>query len=75
MSSEKIKLGLVDDHALMRKGLVNLIEAFGNCTIVFEANNGEFNIALLTIMSGAYTLKLDVEMDGVQYYYEQKLFF
>lgn len=41
MNDEKIKLALVDDHALMRKGLANLIEAFGNCTIVLEANNGE----------------------------------
>jgi hypothetical protein len=41
----------------------------------FETSNGEFSVALMTIMSGAYTLKLDVEMNGVQYYYEQQLFF
>ena len=41
----------------------------------FVTSNGEFQMELLTMMSGAYTLKLNVEMNGVQYYYEQKIFF
>jgi hypothetical protein len=41
----------------------------------FQTQNGEFNMELLTIMSGDYTLKLNVEMNGEQYYYEQKIFF
>jgi hypothetical protein len=41
----------------------------------FVTTNGEFDMELLTLMGGAYTLKLNVEMDGVAYYYEQKLFF
>jgi hypothetical protein len=41
----------------------------------FTLQNGEFNMELLTIMSGAYTLKLNLEMNGVLYYYEQKIIF
>jgi hypothetical protein len=64
-------------HALV-KGTAHLYYAADEKRDIsksFETNNGEFNIALLTIMNGSYTLKLNVEMDGVQYYYEQKLFF
>jgi len=41
----------------------------------FVSTNGEFDMELLTMMSGAYTLKLNIEMNGEQYYYEQKIFF
>ena len=41
MQSTPIKLGLVDDHKLFRKGLISLIEMIcHDCTILFEANNG-----------------------------------
>jgi len=36
-----IKLGLVDDHKLFRKGLISLIEMVSsNCSVLFEADNG-----------------------------------
>ncbi len=39
--SASLKLGLVDDHKLFRKGLVSLIEMINkDYTIVFEADNG-----------------------------------
>jgi len=39
--SKAIKLGLVDDHKLFRKGLISLIEIVGaHYEILFEANNG-----------------------------------
>ena len=68
MSSEKIKLGLVDDHALMRKGLVNLIEAFGNCTIVFEANNGEDLFKKLHTHPLPDIVLMDIHMPGMNGY-------
>jgi len=38
---ENIRIALVDDHTLFRKGLINLIELVcSNCQIVFEADNG-----------------------------------
>lgn len=39
--AEFIKLGVVDDHRLFRKGLISLIEMIGsNYSILFEADNG-----------------------------------
>lgn len=39
--NQTIRLALVDDHKLFRKGLINLIELVcSNCDIVFEADNG-----------------------------------
>ena len=36
-----IKLALVDDHKLFRKGLISLLEMVTtDCTILFEADNG-----------------------------------
>ena len=38
---ETLRLGVVDDHKLFRKGLINLLElAYPNCDILFEADNG-----------------------------------
>ena len=40
-SATCIKLALVDDHKLFRKGLTSLIEMVNkNCIILFEAVNG-----------------------------------
>lgn len=44
-------------------------------TKAFSSNNGEFEMELLTMMNGYYTLKLDLEVNGKQYYYEQKIKF
>jgi len=39
--ADVLKLGIVDDHKLFRKGLINLIElAYPKCEILFEADNG-----------------------------------
>ena len=39
--SPPIKLALVDDHTLFRKGVRSLIEAaYDNCNILFEADDG-----------------------------------
>ena len=40
----------------------------------FTSNNGEINIELLSTTKGNYTLKLQVEKEGAQFYYEQKIF-
>lgn len=40
----------------------------------FTSNNGEINVELLSTTKGNYTLKLQVEKEGSQYYYEQKIF-
>jgi len=40
-TSAPLKIALVDDHKLFRKGLISLIEvAYRDCEILFEADNG-----------------------------------
>lgn len=36
-----INVALVDDHVLLRNGLANLIESFGNYKVIFQADNGQ----------------------------------
>lgn len=40
MNSQPIKIAIADDHVLLRNSLANLINNFGNCTVVLEANTG-----------------------------------
>ena len=39
--NNKIKVALVDDHVLLRKGLAALVNSFDDFTVVFEADNGQ----------------------------------
>jgi len=38
--NNKIKVALVDDHALLRNGLAGLVNSLENYTVIFEAGNG-----------------------------------
>lgn len=37
----KIQFAIADDHSMLRKGLVRLLQTYGSFECVFEANNGE----------------------------------
>ena len=39
--SSKIKIGLADDHVLLRDALATLIDGFGNCQVILQASHGE----------------------------------
>jgi DNA-binding NarL/FixJ family response regulator len=65
MSKETIRIALVDDHALMRKGLANLIECFGNCSIVLEANNGNDLFQQLPNQMHPDIVLMDINMPGM----------
>lgn len=39
--NNEIKIAVVDDHAMFRKGLIMLIDLFPLCKVVFDAENGE----------------------------------
>jgi two-component system, NarL family, invasion response regulator UvrY len=41
MTPQKPSVALVDDHALLRNGLANLVEELGDFAVLFEANNGK----------------------------------
>lgn len=70
LNKEKIKIGLVDDQLLFRKGLRALIEDYKHIDIKLEAANGiEFFEELKKITEDIDVLILDVEMpemDGLE---------
>ncbi|MDQ6762371.1 MAG: response regulator transcription factor [Bacteroidota bacterium] len=66
---EKANVVLVDDHSLLRKGLANLIESFGEYKISFEADNGKDFIDKLKAKPSPHAVLMDInmpEMDGYQ---------
>lgn len=56
------KIVLVDDHILLRNGLAGIISAFGNFTVLFEANNGKHFIEQLDPNNLPDIVLLDVTM-------------
>ncbi len=41
MNLSEIKVGIVDDHSLLRQGIVSLLSKFDDIKIILEAANGE----------------------------------
>ncbi|WP_430408446.1 response regulator [Kordia sp.] len=69
-SNKIVKIGLVDDHNLFRKGLISLINMLTiECTILFEASNGHEMQSLITKDTIPDIILLDVnmpKMDGFE---------
>lgn len=66
--SENIRLLIVDDHALFRKGLVSLLDEMNGLVVVGDASNGQEALALLDRLQPDILL-LDINMpvmDGLQ---------
>src|SRR5215831_21029295 len=64
-----INVALVDDHALLRSGLANVINSFGDYNVVFEADNGKQFIERLKHNETPDVVLMDVtmpEMDGFE---------
>ena len=60
---------LVDDHVLLRNGLANLIESFGNYKVLFQADNGKDFIEKLKpgILPEVVLMDINMpEMDGYE---------
>jgi two-component system invasion response regulator UvrY len=53
---------LVDDHVLLRKGLANLIESFGDYTVLFQADNGKNFIEKLKPNNLPEVVLMDINM-------------
>lgn len=47
MDSERVRVLLVDDHAVVRQGLRSYLESFGDIVIVGSAASGEEALRLL----------------------------
>ena len=62
-------VALVDDHALLRSGLANVINSFGEYKVVFEADNGKQFIEQLKKKEKPNVVLMDInmpEMDGFE---------
>jgi two-component system invasion response regulator UvrY len=60
----KISLGFADDHAMLRKGLIKLLQLQGNYIVSFEADNGDGVMDALKKNLIPDILILDVNMGG-----------
>ena len=65
MGEEIIRVGIADDHALTREGLVDLLGTAEGVVVVSEASDGEQALSLLEEGEAPDVLLLDVEMPGV----------
>ncbi len=65
---EKANVVLVDDHSLLRNGLANLIESFGDYKILFEADNGDDFINKLKSQPSPHAVLMDINMPGMDGY-------
>ena len=64
-----IQVALVDDHILLRGGLANVINSFGNYHVSFEADNGKHFIEQLKKKNKPDIVLLDItmpEMNGFE---------
>ena len=67
--SNEIKIVIVDDHAMFRKGLSMLIDLFPNYSVLFDAENGKDFIKKLDENNLPKIVLLDInmpEMDGYE---------
>jgi DNA-binding NarL/FixJ family response regulator len=58
----KIKIGVVDDQQLFRKGLISLLNEFEDLEVVLEAENGKDLLNKLSNKAQPNVLLLDIEM-------------
>ncbi len=67
ISSQQVKIAIVDDHNLFRKGLVKLINAIGDKRyfILFEAKDGAEMIAQIDRKALPDIVIMDIEMRGM----------
>lgn len=68
MSIAKINIAIVDDHTLLRKGIVSLMKEFEELNILFEAGNGEQMIEMLKRNELPDVVLMDINMPGIDGY-------
>lgn len=62
MHNQTISIGIVDDHILLRKGMIELINEYQNCQVTLEAGNGKELQEILKKGIAPEILLLDLQM-------------
>lgn len=62
---EKITIGIIDDHKIVRQGLKELLQKIINCKVTHEYENGKDFIAALPMEPAPDLLVLDYSMPGL----------
>ncbi|ULQ51823.1 response regulator transcription factor [Flavihumibacter fluvii] len=62
MQTTLLKIAMVDDHTLLRKGLANLVNTFEGFEVIFEAGNGRDFIDQLETHPNPDIVLLDINM-------------
>lgn len=65
MPKNKIKVALVDDHILLRRGLATLVDSFDEFEVVFQADNGLEMQKKMNTVSIPDLVLLDINMPGM----------
>jgi DNA-binding NarL/FixJ family response regulator len=63
-----ITIAIADDHTLLRKALVNLINEFENCEVIIEASNGKELIDMFRTQPLPQVAILDINMPEMNGY-------
>lgn len=69
MTTKKIKVCLVDDHKLLRRGMVEVIDGFQQYHVTGECNNGKEFVDLIKSIEVPEIVLLDInmpQMDGFE---------
>ncbi|MFM9907786.1 MAG: response regulator [Chitinophagaceae bacterium] len=65
MPTPKASVAVVDDHVLLRNGLVNLIQSFDQYDVLFEADNGNDFLEKLKSNATPSIVLMDINMPGM----------
>jgi len=62
---ESIKIGIIDDHQIVRQGLKELLHKINNYEVVYEFDNGEDFLEALPLASPPDIYILDYSMPNM----------
>ncbi|MDI9364325.1 MAG: response regulator transcription factor [Flavobacterium sp.] len=68
MIEKIINIALVDDHALFRSGIANLLQEFSDIKLVFEAENGKDLQNKLPLHAAINVILMDITMPSMDGY-------
>lgn len=62
MENQRIKIAIVDDHALFRKGLMSIVREIEEVEVLFEADNGKMMTEMIVKGKVPDVILMDIKM-------------